>query len=445
MNRKKSTAVRNARACAAQVIADVVQHGRSLSDLLPRAQQAVAENERALLAELCYGSLRYFYELDALASQLLQQPPKEKDYDIHALLLTGFYQLRYMRVAEHTVVNLTVEASRALHKDWAGKLLNGVLRNYLRQRETLDQKIAGHANHPLWLANLVRQAWPSQAAAIFAANNTRGGMSLRVNRLQHTVAAYQQVLAAAGIASEPSAIAPDALLLQQPVAVSQLPGFAAGACSVQDVAAQLCAPLLQLQPGQRVLDACCAPGGKTGHILESEPALAALVAIDNDEARLVRVRENLERLGLSAKIVCADAARTDAWYDNPWVGQKKFERILLDAPCSGTGVIRRHPDIKHLRRESDIAALAQRQRELLDALWPLLAPGGILLYTTCSILPQENEQVVSEFLQAHADTSIKPIEVDWGVPTQNGRQLLPAAGHDGFFFARLAKKPVDQP
>lgn len=440
MSSHKKTGSRNVRACAAQVVADVVQNGRSLADLLPAAQKVVIDADRALLAELCYGTLRFFFELDAISARLLQKPPKEKDYDVHALLLTGLYQLRHMRVAEHTVVNLTVEASRALKKDWAGRLLNGVLRNYLRNREQIDLTVSQQHNHPVWLANLVEQAWPDQACNIFAANNGRGGMSLRVNRLQNPVAEYRQQLSDVGIASEVSALATDALLLQQPVAVSQLPGFAEGSCSVQDVAAQLCVPLLQLQPGLRVLDACCAPGGKTGHILESESQLASLVAIDNDEVRLQRVRDNLDRLQLSAKILCADAVNTAEWFDNPWFGKKLFDRILLDAPCSGTGVIRRHPDIKHLRRESDIAVLAQRQRELLEALWPLLAPGGILLYVTCSILPQENEQVVAAFLRDHADASVQSIEVDWGVVTQNGRQLLPAADHDGFFFSRLCKK-----
>lgn len=430
---------RNVRACAARVLVDVLQHGRSLGDVLPLAQQLVIDGDRALLAELCYGTLRFFCELDELAARLLQKPPKEKDYDVHALLLTGFYQLRHMRVAEHTVVNLTVEASRALQKDWAGKLLNAVLRNYLRDRQRLDAAVAHHHNHPLWLFALLEQAWPAQADAVFAANNSRGGMTLRVNRLQQSRDDYQQQLSAVGIASAPAELAEEALLLQQPVAVSQLPGFAEGCCSVQDVAAQLCVPLLRLQPGLRVLDACCAPGGKTGHILESETGLASLVAIDSDETRLQRVRENLARLGLSAKIVCADAGKTGEWYDNPWLGSKPFDRILLDAPCSGTGVIRRHPDIKHLRRESDIAPLVQRQRELLDALWPLLAPGGILLYTTCSILPQENEQLVSAFLRDHPDAVVQPIDVPWGIATQNGRQLLPAADHDGFFFARLVK------
>lgn len=436
LNKNKNS--RNVRACAAQVIADVVQHGRSLAEALPNAQQQINAADSALLAELCYGTLRFFYELDALSALLLQKPFKEKDTDVHALLLTGFYQLRFMRVPEHAAVNLTVEACRSLKKDWAGNLLNGVMRNYLRNTDTLNEKLAKNtsasSNHPQWLAKLIQQAWPEQAGDIFAANNGRGGMSLRVNALQNSLEEYQQKLIENGIESETSAMALQALLLQNAVNVNQLPGFADGSCSVQDVAAQLCAPLLQLQKGQRVLDACCAPGGKTGHILEMESQLAELVAIDNEVSRLVRVQENLARLDLDADILCADASQPGIWHDG-----KLFDRILLDAPCSGTGVIRRHPDIKHLRRESDIAALAIRQRELLEALWPLLMPGGILLYTTCSILPQENEQVVSGFLAQHKDAAVEKIEADWGMETACGRQLMPAANNDGFYYSRLIK------
>ena len=443
MTSNKKNPGRNVRACAAQVIVDVVQHGRSLAEVLPNAQQKINAADNSLLAELCYGTLRFFYELDALSALLLQKNFKDKDADLHALLLTGFYQLRFMRVPEHAAVNLTVEACRALKKDWAGNLVNGVMRNYLRNTEAvnekLSQKTSASSNHPHWLERLIAQAWPEQASDIFSANNGRGGMSLRVNALQHAVAEYQQQLIGSGIESEVSAIAPQALLLQQAVNVNQLPGFAEGSCSVQDVAAQLCAPLLQLEQDQRVLDACCAPGGKTGHILEAEPRLAELVAIDNEASRLVRVQDNLARLGLFEKkpavnVVCADASKPDSWHDG-----KLFDRILLDAPCSGTGVIRRHPDIKHLRRESDIAALAVRQRELLEALWPLLVQGGILLYTTCSILPQENEQVVSDFLAQHADAAVKKIDADWGIETACGRQLLPADNNDGFYFSRLIK------
>lgn len=443
MTSNKKNPGRNVRACAAQVIVDVVQHGRSLAEVLPAAQQKISAADHSLLAELCYGTLRFFYEIDAISAMLLQKPFREKDADVHALLLTGFYQLRFMRVPEHAAVNLTVEACRFLKKDWAGNLVNGVMRNYLRNTDALNEKLEKNtyasSNHPLWMANIIQQAWPDQAGHIFAANNGRGGMCLRVNALQNSLEEYQKLLIENGIESEISAIAPQALLLHNAVNVNQLPGFFEGSCSVQDVAAQLCTPLLQLQKGQRVLDACCAPGGKTGHILEAEPLLAELVAIDNEALRLVRVQENLARLGFFEKksavnVICADSSQLDSWHDG-----KLFDRILLDAPCSGTGVIRRHPDIKHLRRESDIAAFSVRQRELLEVLWPLLTPGGILLYVTCSILPQENEQVVSGFLAQHANATVEKIDADWGIETACGRQLLPAESNDGFYFSRLIK------
>jgi len=430
---------RNVRACAAQVVVGVVHEGRSLAELLPQAQKSINPDDASLLAEFCYGTLRLFYELDALSSWLLQKPLKEKDADIHALLLVGFYQLRCMRIPEHAAVNLTVAACRSLKKDWAGSLVNGVMRNYLRNADRLAEKLLQDpqltVNHPTWLATMIRNAWPDQARDIFIANNQRGGMSLRVNAQQRSLEQYQQILHANGIESEASEMAPCALLLQRAVSVSQLPDFDKGACSVQDVAAQLCAPLLDLQAGHRVLDACCAPGGKTGHILETEKNLVELVAVDNEETRLLRVRENLVRLNLSARVICADASKPDLWHEGDL-----YDRILLDAPCSGTGVIRRHPDIKHLRRESDISALVLRQGELLDALWSLLKPGGIMLYTTCSMLPQENEQVIADFLARQEDAQLYRIDVTWGVETKNGRQLLPAADHDGFYYSRLVKR-----
>jgi 16S rRNA (cytosine967-C5)-methyltransferase len=443
-SKKKSVKTSNVRIAAAQIIVEVTRHGRSLSDALPAWQNNIADKDRALLAELCYGVLRHFFALEALAAQLLQKPLKEKDGDVYALLLLSFYQLRHMRTAEHAVVHLAVEAARTIKKEWAGKLLNGVLRQYLRQRELLDAAVAQHHNHPQWLAEMIAVAWPEQAADIFLANNARGGMSLRVNCRQQTVEQYQQTLAEKNIVSERSAFAPNALLLQQAIDVAQLPHFAEGSCSVQDVAAQLCAPLLKLQADVTVLDACCAPGGKTGHILEAAPQLAQLVAIDNSDSRLQRVRDNIARLGFSntdrVTVLYADAADVPSWRARAQMQPKLFDRILLDAPCSGTGVIRRHPDIKHLRRASDLAVLAQRQQDLLQALWPLLAVGGVLLYTTCSILPQENESTVSAFLTQHTDAVVDRIVADWGIETKSGRQLLPTAHHDGFFFARLTKR-----
>lgn len=430
--------LRDTRVLAAYVIMAVTQEGHSLNEALPAARDKAPANERGLLAELCYGSLRHFYELDALTQLLMQTPLHEKDAEVQALLLVGLYQLRYMRLAEHAAVNQTVNASKVLNKPWAVKLVNGVLRNYLRRAAelnlALEKNPLAHYNHPQWLINIIEQAWPAQAPSVFAANNQQGGMSLRVNVRQNSVADYQTQLAMADINSTPSPIAPQALQLAEPKAVDALPGFFDGHCSVQDIAAQLCAPLLQLAPGLRVLDACCAPGGKTGHILETEPALAELVSVDNEAPRLIRLRENLARLHLQATVICADVAEPKSWHKG-----SLYDRILLDAPCSGTGVISRHPDIKHLRRESDITPLAERQQQMLDVLWPLLKTGGTLLYTTCSVLPQENEAVIAAFLRQHPDAHALTIKENWGITQPHGRQLLPTANNDGFYFARLCK------
>lgn len=426
------------RAQAARVLVAVVRQGRSLSEALPEQADKIAASERSLLAELCYGVLRHYFELDWLAQQLLQKPFKDKDADVHALLLVGLYQLRQMRIGAHAAVDLTVEAAKSLKKVWAGGLLNAVLRNYQRREAELSLLLQRQpdvtCNHPLWLAQLIKHAWPEQAETVFAGNNGRGGMTLRVNVRRYRREQYQALLAEVGIVSQALAGSETALALNEPVAVQRLPEFEQGACSVQDLAAQRCAPLMQLAAGQTVLDACAAPGGKTCHIAESEPGLARLLAIDSDVQRLPRLRDNLARLQLNAEVICADASRTD------WAQGAQFDRILLDVPCSGTGVIRRHPDIKHLRRPQDIDDLVQRQRRILNAQWSLLQPGGLLLYTTCSILPAENEQQVAQFVATTADCDSVPLAVEWGIATGHGRQLLPAAEHDGFFYALLRKK-----
>jgi len=430
------------RAFASYAVAAVFAEGHSLNDVLPAARDKVAPNDRGLLAELCYGTLRHYFELDGLTTLLIPKPLAEKDSEIQALILIGLYQLRHMRLASHTAVNLTVNACKALDKPWAVKLVNGVLRNYLRNVDELNAQLhrvpTAYHNHPQWLVDAIEQAWPEEAEEVMDANNQQGGMTLRVNTRQISTEAYQALLEQEGIASTRSNFAPHALYLARAVSVEALPNFAEGACSVQDIAAQLCAPLLQLAPGQHVLDACAAPGGKTCHALELESDLAELLALDNERHRLTLVKENLDRLHLKAKTLCADAADTASWHKGTL-----FDRIMLDAPCSGTGVIRRHPDIKLLRRDSDIAALAKKQLHLLSALWPLLAPNGILLYTTCSILPMENEDVIATFIRQHSDAQVDTIESRWGIPLAYGKQLLPRTddeeNHDGFYFSRLHK------
>lgn len=428
------------RAAAAQILAAVCGEGQSLERQLARLEPSVRERDRALLRELCYGSLRRHPLLSALLTPLLRKPFKERDLDIEQLLIIGAYQILFTRIPEHAAISSVVEACRALRKEWATGLVNGVLRNLQRSQADLLNKLPEPAKqaHPHWLWQRLRKAWPEQVEAVFAANNDYPPMCLRVNQQRTTRAAYLEQLGASAIEAQPCAIAEQGVRLNTPADVATLPGFGDGAVSVQDEAAQLAAPLLQLEAGQRVLDACCAPGGKTGHILEQQPALSELWALDNAPERLKRVADNLRRLGLSAHLLTGDATQPQPWWDG-----KTFDRILLDAPCSGTGVIRRHPDIKLLRTPDDIVQLAALQRQLLDALWPLLAPGGLLLYATCSILPEENTQVLEKFLAETPDARELPIAADWGLAQTVGRQLLPGIGAcDGFYYARLSKNVI---
>jgi 16S rRNA (cytosine967-C5)-methyltransferase len=345
-----------------------------------------------------------------------------------------------MYMAEHAVINETVSASHKLNRRWAKGLVNAVLRNFQRQRQQLvDQQENNQvfqAAHPKWLLNHIRDAWgPELAEQIIAANNQQAPMMLRINRLRTCRADYLAQLGAAEINCAAASYSAEGILLTEPRDVSLLPEFANGYVSVQDEAAQLAAPLLMLEPGQTVLDACCAPGGKTCHILESQPDLARVVAVDLEPRRLARVEENLQRLGLGAEIIAADAGDLQHWWDS-----QPFDRILIDAPCSASGVIRRHPDIKILRKPADIAKLAAIQLQLVNQLWHALSEGGILLYATCSVLPDENDQVIGQFLATNANASVLNIDADWGIKTDYGRQLFPKInGNDGFYYSRLQK------
>ncbi|MBI5461511.1 MAG: 16S rRNA (cytosine(967)-C(5))-methyltransferase RsmB [Gammaproteobacteria bacterium] len=437
----------NARTLAGGVVTQVLLDGRSLSQVLPNFLDQAAAVDRGLVQELGYGVLRWRFRLEALLRQLLKQPLKRKDQDIASLLLVGLYQLAYTDIPAHAAVHETVEAVRATGKRWAVPLANAVLRAYQRQRTELDtvadrQPADRHA-HPEWLVEQLRADWPDDWERILAANNQRPPFVLRINARRSDPPAYRAALDAAGMAHALLPVTEHGVCLEQPVAVERLPGFAAGEVSVQDAAAQLAAPLLAVQAGMRVLDACAAPGGKTAHILERTPGVE-LMAVDIDAARVRRIEETLHRLGLSAQVVVGDAAQPAQWWDG-----RPFQRILLDAPCSATGVIRRHPDIKSLRRARDIDTLAAAQAQLLDALWPLLEPGGLLLYATCSVLRRENEAQIAAFLARHADARESTPDADWGRPLRHGRQLLPgdadgghaATGMDGFFYARLMKVP----
>lgn len=428
------------RAAAARIVQQVIYGGDSLTEVLQQpVAQVLPATEQPLLRDLCFGSLRWHERLSAVLAQLLGKPLKAADKDVECLLRVGLYQLIYQRTPDHAAVNETVKSVKKLRKVWAEKLVNGVLRRFLRERDALlaqaDQQDSARYAFPDWLLTRIRTAWPDDWEAILQASNTHAAMTLRVNQRQYTTASYLALLENSGLAAETVPHVASALNLHKAAGVEQLPGFAVGAVSVQDAAAQLAAFLLDCQPGMRVLDACAAPGGKTSHLLEKTPDLH-VIALDSSASRLQRVTENLQRLQLQAQVVAADAGDIAAWWDG-----QLFDRILLDAPCSATGVIRRHPDIKVLRRDSDIPALQQEQARLLKALWQTLKPGGKLLYATCSILPDENSQQIAAFVAEQHDAVHQTIGDGWGRALPMGRQILPGnTGMDGFYYALLEKR-----
>jgi len=427
------------RLAAARALAAVLSGKASLNSSLPDALAKVDARDRGLTQELAFGTARWQPRLSGLAERLLQKPFKAADRDVEALLLVGLYQLFYTRIPPHAAIGETVGCAEKLKKPWAKGLLNAVLRNAQRDGETLFAELERDPvvrfSHPRWLQKSLKAHWPEHWEAICTANNLHPPMMLRVNHRQVERDSYLAELQEAGIEAFACSHSSDGIRLAAPCDVTQLPGFAEGRISVQDEAAQLAASLLDLAPGQRVLDACCAPGGKTCHILERESSLADVIALDIEPKRLQRVQENLDRLQLDAKLVAADARATDAWWDG-----QPFQRILLDAPCSATGVIRRHPDIKLARQADDIAPLAALQGEILDALWPTLAVGGVLLYATCSVLPTENRDVIEAFLSRTAGARELDLPKGFGVEQPHGRQLLPQDnGHDGFYYAKLIK------
>ncbi|MBH3312271.1 16S rRNA (cytosine(967)-C(5))-methyltransferase RsmB [Pseudomonas mosselii] len=429
----------NPRLAAARALAAVLSGKASLNSSLPAQLDKVEERDRGLTQDLAFGTARWQPRLDLLAAQLLQKPFKAADADVQALLLVGLYQLFYTRIPAHAAIGETVGCADKLKKPWAKGLLNAVLRRAQREGEELlasmERDPVVRTAHPRWLQKSLKAFWPEQWEAICAANNAHPPMILRINRRHHSRDAYLALLAEAGIQASACQYSRDGIVLAEACDVRGLPGFADGWVSVQDEAAQLSADLLELAPGQRVLDACCAPGGKTCHLLEAEPGLAHMVAIDLEAKRLARVRENLDRLKLDAELIACDARDTASWWDG-----KPFQRILLDAPCSATGVIRRHPDIKLTRQAEDILALATLQGELLDALWPTLEVGGMLLYATCSSLPTENTEVIDAFLARTPGARELDLATEAGLRQPHGRQLLAQeGGHDGFYYAKLIK------
>jgi len=420
---------------ASAIVAAVVSGGRNLNTALaalwPRHPQLTSQ-QRAAITDLSYGTLRFGYQLETVLEQLLTKPLR--DEALRWLLLVALYQLMHTRAAAYAIVDHAVRSAARLGQPQAAGLINAVLRNFLRRRGALLVKAAhtevGRYAYPQWWIDKLRAQYPRHFAAVLEAGNRRPPFTLRVNRRRTTRNDYLALLAQQEIAATEVGI--DGVTLARALPVERVPGFGDGLVSVQDAAAQLAAPLLGVRPGMNVLDACAAPGGKTTHLLETMDL--ELTALDKDAARLERVRQNLDRLGLNARVLLADATDTGAWR-----GGKLFDRILADVPCSGSGVVRRHPDIKWLRRESDIPRFVLQQQRLLDALWRLLASGGKLLYTTCSIFQEENSLQVADFLVRHADARLLPL---CGVKTLDGTpegQLLPDNEHDGFYYALLQK------
>ena len=423
----------NIRRIAAEQLAQVIGAGKSLSDHPALAKCSAAD--RAWCHAAVYGVLRRYYCLSACLSQLLQKPLKAKEAQVQAFLLLGLYQLHFMRVPAHAAIAETVEAVKGLRKPWAVGLVNAVLRRFQRTAEALMAALPEHArhSHAPWLFQHIQQDWPEQATDILTQNLQQPPLHLCINTQKNSRAAYQDLLKSRGIKSELSTFSPDGITLQQAVDVPSLPRFSDGYCLVQDVAAQQAAQLLAVEPGMLVLDACTAPGGKLCHLLTQVPD-AQVLGLDHDAKRLTQVKQNLTRLGLKAELRCADAGQNDWWSGEP------FARILLDAPCSATGVIRRHPDIQLLRQPGDIVALSEMQYTMLANLWTMLAPGGRLLYATCSILRQENDQAIQRFLQTHNDAHCVDLALNGGVPTTYGYQFLPTEqGPDGFFYSLLQR------
>ena len=426
----------NLRADAARVLFDILEKGLSSREALPSLQAKHSEQDKAWLQEMVFGVLRQLPVLQFWLRQMLDKPLKKKAKIAEHLIMLGFYQLAFTRVSTHAAVSETVSAAKPLGVVSLKGLVNAVLRNFIR--EEMEQKLPDDeqvlSGLPKWLFKKLVQAYPENKQSLIVEMNNRPPIWLRVNQRKLSVQEYEDALKRQSIEFTHSEQHSNGLILTKGRDITTLPGYQQGWFSVQDGAAQLAAEYLDAQPGERILDCCAAPGGKTCHILESQPELQTCIALDVDQQRMVRIQENLDRLNLNAELVCADASQSEQWWDG-----KMFDRILLDAPCSATGVIRKHPDIRWLRKGTDIEVLISLQKSILQTMWGLLKPGGTLLYATCSILPEENKLQVKAFLNSHSDAVLVPI-CRSETAENPGRQILPGEGQmDGFYYARLLK------
>lgn len=432
----------NLRVAAARILLAVLD-GKGLTYSLERGLASLEDGrDRAFVQAICFGVCRYYSRLEFILNQFLTKPLKDKDRDVHLLLLVGIYQLLEMRLPSYAAVAETVKAAQKIKKTWASGLINAILHDYLRREKEIEKSFHSEESawyaHPSWWIEKIKTAWPADWQAILIENNTHPPFALRISQQSIGREEYLKKLSQNGIDAAPIPKTSQGIVLAVPCPARQVMGFTEGWVSVQDGAAQMAASLLDLHPDQMVLDACAAPGGKLLHILDKEPQLAKVVAIEKDADRLSSMNENLARLGIAknrVKLLCEDALKVEKWSQG-----ECYDRILLDAPCSASGVIRRHPDIKLLRRPDDITQLAKLQFALLSALWSALKAEGILLYVTCSIFPEENEAVIQEFLAVQKDAKPLPIAADWGVPCGAGRQILPGMDNmDGFYYAKLKK------
>ena len=436
----------NTRAIAAKLSWQIIDNGQSLDAVIASFfdSNEYSPQDRGFTQELVYGVCRWYGELDAISTELLRSPIRKKDRVIHFILLVGLYQLKHIDTAEHAAVGETVSACKQLNKQWAKNLINGCLRSYLRSLpETSEETTKGALldaaiqSHPQWIQERITKSWgKEQADAIMGANNQRPPMCLRVNQRLSSRDDYLEKLTNLDIAATADPYAKDGIILDKPVAVTALPNFDSGMCSVQDTAAQLSVDFLQVEPEMNVLDACAAPGGKSAHILERANNDLNLQALDISERRCEQLHSTLARLDLDAQIITADASQTEQW-DVPEGG---YDRILIDAPCSGLGVIRRHPDIKHHRRPSDIETLNKVQQRLLSSLWSTLKPNGLMLYMTCSVLPSENEGQIETFINNYSDAIIEKIDHPDALTLTHGAQTLPGVHNmDGFYYCLIRK------